>query len=292
MTCAHPLAGHRSQPACRGGRFPVRHTMVKVCGLTRQHDVSVCAALGVDMAGFIFHPGSLRAVMPEHVARLETGNMVRVGVFVEQDVDGVLRIMREARLDAAQLHGGQDAAFCAALRCGLAALGLSARVLRVLWPLNHMAHLAQGPAQPAADTSSGGMESRMEQGPAQPAADSPEGGYLAQQSLLREAAALAPHVDGFVLDAGTSGGGHGRRLPPEVVAGLALPRPWLLAGGLAPGNVAEALAICRPSGVDFNSGIEDAPGLKNAESIRRALAAVTASDINAGARFRQQGATS
>lgn len=66
--------------------------------------------------------------------------------------------------------------------------------------------------------------------------------------------AYAPHVAAFVLDAATPGGGapfdHGR------VAGLRLPRPWLLAGGLRPENVAAAIARTRPDGVDCASGVE------------------------------------
>jgi phosphoribosylanthranilate isomerase len=46
-------------------------------------------------------------------------------------------------------------------------------------------------------------------------------------------------------------------------------RPFFLAGGLTPENVAEAIAAVRPLGVDVSSGVEDEPGLKCPEKLRR-----------------------
>ena len=48
------------------------------------------------------------------------------------------------------------------------------------------------------------------------------------------------------------------------LAGLELPRPYFLAGGLNTDNIRLALARCAPAGLDLNSGVEDAPGVKNA----------------------------
>lgn len=84
-------------------------------------------------------------------------------------------------------------------------------------------------------------------------------------------------VDAILLDTHVAGqmGGTGRPFDWQLAAGLKLPRPLLLAGGLTPENVGRAVAMVRPYGVDVSSGVETGkPGQKDAEKIRRFIAAV------------------
>lgn len=98
--------------------------------------------------------------------------------------------------------------------------------------------------------------------------------YTGTSEMERAMDEAAPHAGLFLLDAGTDGGGHGVRLDASALAGLDAPRPWLLAGGMTPANVAEAVARCRPDGADLNSGLESSPGRKEPALIRSALAAL------------------
>ncbi len=84
-------------------------------------------------------------------------------------------------------------------------------------------------------------------------------------------AALASYeVRGFVLDTPSSGyGGSGRTFNWSLVAEVARELPIVLAGGLTPENVGEAVRTLRPWAVDVASGVESSPGVKDPEKMRR-----------------------
>jgi phosphoribosylanthranilate isomerase len=76
-------------------------------------------------------------------------------------------------------------------------------------------------------------------------------------------------VAGYVLDTYQQGvvGGTGITFDWHLIKELGLTRPYLLAGGLHPGNIREALLQVAPYGVDANSGLETAPGIKQRDLI-------------------------
>jgi phosphoribosylanthranilate isomerase len=71
-------------------------------------------------------------------------------------------------------------------------------------------------------------------------------------------------VQAFLLDAPSAGyGGSGATFDWSLAAAVSLELPVLLAGGLTPENVAEAVRLVRPLGVDVASGVESSPGVKD-----------------------------
>ncbi|MEO0814075.1 MAG: phosphoribosylanthranilate isomerase, partial [Myxococcota bacterium] len=71
-------------------------------------------------------------------------------------------------------------------------------------------------------------------------------------------------------------GGTGRAAPPELARRVALERRTILAGGLNPETVTDAIAAVEPWGVDTASGVESSPGVKDPERVHRFVAAARA----------------
>ena len=76
-------------------------------------------------------------------------------------------------------------------------------------------------------------------------------------------------VDAKPPKGGELPGGNGLSFDWRLIAGRRWPCPWMLAGGLTPENVAEAVTMTGAKQVDVSSGVEDAPGQKNAELIQK-----------------------
>lgn len=101
---------------------------------------------------------------------------------------------------------------------------------------------------------------------------------------VRDRHSLAPLLSyparAFLLDAFVEGlpGGSGRAFPWELLDGVAARAPLILAGGLTPGNVAEAVRRVRPFGVDASSGVESAPGRKDHRKLKEFIAHVRSAD--------------
>jgi phosphoribosylanthranilate isomerase len=96
---------------------------------------------------------------------------------------------------------------------------------------------------------------------------------------VKDAAALSTvrgyPADAYLLDAAVPGvaGGSGVAWDHHLLAGVTFDRPVILAGGLNPTTVAPAVAVTKPYGVDVASGIESAPGIKDAALMQAFIAA-------------------
>ncbi|MGA8108123.1 MAG: phosphoribosylanthranilate isomerase, partial [Acidobacteriaceae bacterium] len=176
--------------------------------------------------------GQIAAFMPELPP-----DITRIGIFNTQDFDDIVFSLRTAGLDGVQLHGELDFSLAENLR---RQFGASFFVIQTLhWDLN---------CEPA----------------------------RAEQRLREQLRAMARHeaVDAVLLDSrtATATGGTGRTLDwpraKDVLGAEAGPLRVILAGGLHPGNVREAINTLRPWGVDVASGVEQYPGKKDPGRLR------------------------
>jgi len=224
---------------------------VKICGLCSPDDVQAVAELGPDAMGFVFWPGSKRHVSAASVAEWTKdlpGSILKVGVFVEGTPSEIAQAVQEAGLDVVQLHGFQSA-------------------FAAVYPPK----AAPSAARAAADKS---LEKE--------AADFPRigkkgGGFSNVWKVVHlERSSEVPEdlgrVDACVLDSysAESPGGTGLRLDWNKARDFvkACRKPVLLAGGLTPENVEEAIRRVRPWGVDVSSGVEKEPGRKDIARVR------------------------
>lgn len=93
------------------------------------------------------------------------------------------------------------------------------------------------------------------------------------QDDMRNLTAVPGVIDAFLLDSGT---GSGRRFDWQAARAHIVDQPCrlIIAGGLTPENVGEAIRIFRPWGVDVVSGVEEQPGRKDSEKLKAFVAAV------------------
>ncbi|MCB9990305.1 MAG: phosphoribosylanthranilate isomerase [Rhodospirillales bacterium] len=99
-------------------------TEVKICGITTPDALDCAVKEGAHYLGFVFHPGSPRAIDPEK-ARILTNktpsNLVNVGLFVNPSLTDIETVLAAADLDMIQLHGDETLQQIQAIRgqCGL-----------------------------------------------------------------------------------------------------------------------------------------------------------------------------
>lgn len=206
---------------------------VKICGNTSAEDALLAAEAGADAVGFVFAP-SPRRVNVEQVAAIVPklpDAIEKIGVFVDASLAGIAAAVRACGLTGVQLHSDAGADAPQRLR---AEFGPERNPpLRILRVVHFGADAARLAAEYAADANVDGV-------------------------LVDSRTATALGGTGIAFDWAearrTVFRGGGARL--------------VAAGGLSPENVAKAIATLWPWGVDVVSGVEAAPGRKDAAKVR------------------------
>ena len=208
---------------------------IKICGNTSLDDARMAVEAGADAVGFVF-AASPRRVTAEQVAaiiaRLPPG-IEKIGVFVDAAFEEIEATVLAGGLTGVQLHSLAGPELTANLK---QRFGAGFRVMRVV----HFGADAAGQAE----------------------------------EIDRD-----PNVDAILIDSrtATAVGGTGVAFDWDAARDSLFQnadgrKPRVAAGGLGPANVAEAIATLRPWGVDVVSGVEAAPGRKDAAKVREFVA--------------------
>jgi len=241
-------------------------TWVKICGITNLEDALVAVDAGADAVGFVFYEKSPRYVTVEKareiVSKLPEG-VEKVGVFAGQPLEQVVQIARLAAFTALQdypLSGiGADQ------HSRARAVGVDG--LKVYWAFPMAMFLGEGarnvagflPQTPKPDLSM--MKAYPEPMPGLP-----------MSMLLDSGGFQHPGGTGEAFD------WHEAR---SAVKQLSSYWKIVVAGGLTPENVGEAIETLAPWGVDVVSGVEARPGKKDPEKVRAFVRAVRECDRRA-----------
>jgi phosphoribosylanthranilate isomerase len=200
---------------------------VKICGITRPQDAELAVGLGASALGFVFWPGSPRHLNPQSAQPIVANvpdSVLKVGVFVDQPVEEVARIMDEVGLGVAQLHGHESPDYCRQL---------TARLSTVSRPT---------PAPTRSVIKAIGVK---------------DNGSVNVEDFDPDILLLVDAYDPAKM------GGTGKTVNWESARQIAATRRTILAGGLNAANVTIAVRLVRPFGVDVSSGVESAPGVKD-----------------------------
>lgn len=194
-------------------------TRIKFCGLSRPCDIEAANEIKPDYIGFVFAPNSKRCVSFSRAAELKNllcKDIRTVGVFVNEDIEQVIFLLKRGTIDAAQLHGNETPAYI----------------------------------------------SRVQQETGKPV-------IKAFRILSRQDVSAAEQTiaDYMILDAGS---GEGKTFDWNLLDGVT--KPFFLAGGLTPENVAGAIRQLHPYALDVSTGIETG-GLKDKEKMAAFAAA-------------------
>lgn len=222
---------------------------IKICGITHEEDVAICAEEGADALGFVVEyplptPWTLTRERASELMREVPPFVSRVAV-VGGDADTILDICAATRPDLVQLHMDEPEAVVAAVAAGLVDTGV--RVIKAL--RIPAAQDAFAPETPA-----------------------PHRHYERVAGRFLDAGAHAILLDSKVDDrpAGT-GRTFEWRIARRVAAAVG---PVILAGGLTPENVGHAIAEVRPHAVDVISALEDERHRKQRGRVRAFIRAV------------------
>jgi len=235
-------------------------TWVKICGTTNLEDALVAVEAGADAVGFVFYEKSPRNVSVE-TAREIVGKLPesveKIGVFVDDGEQDPARVFLEAGLTGMQSYFSLDTG-CKGGRRGILEAALLPKRARfiIALPVKLLGE-DLGQIQLSTDFANFGK-------------NRPEGRSLPEDLYGT-----------FVLDSGDlrSPGGTGKTFDWEKAVPIAeemrrVGAKLVVAGGLAAGNVAEAMGILKPWGVDVASGVEASPGKKDPEKVRAFVKAV------------------
>jgi phosphoribosylanthranilate isomerase len=236
-------------------------TWVKICGITNLEDARTAVEAGADALGFVFYEKSPRNVSPEtvyEIVRQMPAHIEKVGVFVGNNPKNLPELAHDLGLTGAQVHLGSD----------VSSVNENVAHGFECFPPGFKRYMSM-PAEWFIES-----EDSAKQFVASAAQ------VMESVRSLPEAERVRNFIETIVLDSGSlqHPGGTGvvfdwRKAAP-IIENMQQVVRVVVAGGLNPMNVTEAIHVLKPWGVDVSSGVESKPGKKDPEKVRAFVSAV------------------
>jgi phosphoribosylanthranilate isomerase len=223
-------------------------TWVKICGITNLEDALTAVKAGADALGFVFYEKSPRNVDPETVREIVEAlpkEIEKVGVFVNESPDQMESVAQRVGLTAIQVH----------IEMSLLGNEKSRRMRLSKKLIQHIALPVRHFFDEEGRFDSFALSVRNN-----------ESDDMVGAIFLDSGTPQQPGGTGLAFD-------WGKAVPAVEVIGQA-GFDLVIAGGLTPSNVTEAIGILKPWGVDVSSGVESEPGKKDPDKIKAFVAAV------------------
>ncbi len=213
---------------------------IKICATTNLDDALASLDAGANALGFIFTTSSRQITLDEAAKIIASlpPSVEKIGVVVNESPEALAKLATDVGLSGLQLHGDEPAEQLPEYR---RALGLR-RIIKTL-------------------------QARE---------------ILAAPGTLDDYLRNSKSIDGILIDSGSAAARGGTGVPFDwntaipIIERIKQHLPVIIAGGLTPANVADAIRLFDPCGVDVVSGVELSPGKKDPAKLRFFIAAARA----------------
>lgn len=269
-------------------------TKIKICGIRRAEDCAYINEAMPDYAGFIFWDRSLRYVDEENAARLRRlidPRIITVGVFVDEEPERIAGIVSAGTISVVQLHGSEDEQYVSGLRSLLPPRTKVWKAFKIR-SIDDIRTAMSFDADRILLDNGYGTGQCFDHGLLDAVSLAADAGVSdAGIGIAAGADAEVPdddtcnagaENDGAVSAAGASMCGKSTGDAENVIGGRIYGTKktrhteYILAGGLTPDNIGEAIAKYHPYMIDISSGVET-DGCKDRDKIMRAAAACRSS---------------